>query len=220
HLRRFQVARREAIVPFGDELPWGAHGAVLAPWPNRIDAGTYSWEGEEYRLPLTEPERNNAIHGLVMTEPWQPAQVTPGHAEFTVDLAASAGYPFPLRLSVAYLLNGADLTVDFRAENHGGRAAPCGVGFHPMLAAAPGGRRARVRCCARIVGVPARRRRRQGCGVDARAVWRVAAVLLPLSRGAAGSSGGTDGLPGESVQNRLPPRRSRPRHLVAAAMGA
>ncbi len=139
HLRRFQVAGREVIVPFGEELPWGAHGAVLAPWPNRIDAGTYSWEGEEYRLPLTEPERDNAIHGLVMTEPWQPAQVAPGRAEFTVDLAASAGYPFPLRLSITYLLEGAHLTVDFRAENHGGRAAPFGVGFHPWLAAGPGG---------------------------------------------------------------------------------
>src|SRR5699024_4877082 len=72
------------------------------------------------------------------TEPWQPAQVTPGHAEFTVDLAASAGYPFSLRLSVAYLLNGADLTVDFRAENHGGRAAPFVVGCHPWRAAGPG----------------------------------------------------------------------------------
>src|SRR5690625_3321437 len=124
HLRRFQVAGREVIVPFGEELPWGAHGAVLAPWPNRIDAGTYSWEGEEYRLPLTEPERDNAIHGLVMTEPWQPAQVAPGRAEFTVDLAASAGYPFPLRLSITYMLEGAHLTVDFHAVSTGGRAAP------------------------------------------------------------------------------------------------
>ena len=139
HLRRFQVARREVIVPFGEELPWGAHGAVLAPWPNRIDAGTYSWAGKEYRLPITEPERDTAIHGLVMTEPWQAAQVAPGQAEFTVELAASAGYPFPLRLSVTYTLTGADLTVDFCAENRGGSAAPFGVGFHPWLAAGPGG---------------------------------------------------------------------------------
>lgn len=139
HLRRFQAAGREAIVPFGEELPWGAHGAVLAPWPNRIDAGSYTWAGTEYRLPITEPERDTAIHGLVMTQPWFPAQVTPAQAELVVDLAPTAGYPFPLRLSVLYTLAGPELIVDFRAENRGESPAPFGVGFHPWLAAGPGG---------------------------------------------------------------------------------
>src|SRR5699024_12670633 len=82
HLRRFQVAGREVIVPFGEELPWVAHGAVLAPWPNRIDAGTYSWVGEEYGLPLTETERDNANHGLYMTEKCQPTQMAAGSAQY------------------------------------------------------------------------------------------------------------------------------------------
>src|SRR5699024_11600643 len=62
-----------------------------------------------------------------------------GAAGFPVRLGGSAGYPLPVGLAMAYLLDGADLTVDFRAENHGGRTAPFGVGFHPWLAAGPGG---------------------------------------------------------------------------------
>ena len=40
-------------------------GQVLAPWPNRLADGRYEWEGEQHRLPLTEPGAGNAIHGLV-----------------------------------------------------------------------------------------------------------------------------------------------------------
>src|SRR5699024_10923439 len=71
HLRTLTHANRALIVPFGDELPWGAHGAVLAPWPNRIDDGIYTWEGQTHSLPITETERNTAIHGLVMNSLWE-----------------------------------------------------------------------------------------------------------------------------------------------------
>ena len=35
-----------------------------APWPNRLDAGRYSFEGREGRAALDEPVMRNAIHGL------------------------------------------------------------------------------------------------------------------------------------------------------------
>lgn len=138
HLRRFQVGERNVIVPFGDNLPWGAHGAILAPWPNRIDGGTYSWEGAVHHLEITEPERNTAIHGLVMAEPWIP-DVADNRVMFTLSLGPRTGYPFPLRLTLRYQLDGPALTADFTAENMGTVPAPFGVGFHPWLAAGPGG---------------------------------------------------------------------------------
>ena len=48
----------------------GAHGAPLIPWPNRLADGRYSFDGSEHQLPLDEPERNNAIHGLLRWRPW------------------------------------------------------------------------------------------------------------------------------------------------------
>lgn len=138
HLRRFQVGVTDLILTFGDELPWGAHGAVLAPWPNRIRDGRYSWHGRTYELPVTEPERNTAIHGLVMTTPWE-AAVEGSTAMLTTDLAATPGYPFPLRLEIQYHLSPAAVDVTFRATNTGSDLAPFGVGFHPWLDAGPGG---------------------------------------------------------------------------------
>src|SRR5262245_64138859 len=40
-------------------------GQLLAPWPNRVQDGTYEFEGERYQLAVDEQERQNAIHGLV-----------------------------------------------------------------------------------------------------------------------------------------------------------
>lgn len=138
HLRRFEVDGRAAIVPFGDDLPWGAHGAVLAPWPNRIAGGSYTWQGRSFQLPITEAERNTAIHGLVMGQEWA-ATAGVDHATLTTRLEPSAGYPFPLLLRVCYDLRGPDLTVSFSAENLGEEVAPFGVGFHPWLAPGPAG---------------------------------------------------------------------------------
>ena len=53
-----------------DELPPGAAGQLLAPWPNRIDGGRYSVAGADYQLDLSEPANGNAIHGLTRWMPW------------------------------------------------------------------------------------------------------------------------------------------------------
>lgn len=138
HLRRLRVGDRDLVLAFGQELPWGAHGAVLAPWPNRIEGGRYSWQGRTHELPITEPERNTAIHGLVMDAPWE-ASATEDSVLLTTDLAPTAGYPFALHLQVEYTLSGDGLDVSFRATNTGAEPAPFGVGFHPWLDAGPGG---------------------------------------------------------------------------------
>ena len=53
------------VVPFGaDEVRPGFRGALLAPWPNRVVDGRYAFEGREFELPLTEPRRGHALHGL------------------------------------------------------------------------------------------------------------------------------------------------------------
>ena len=44
-------------------------GRVLVPWPNRVRDGRYRFDGAEHRLELTEPERGNALHGLVLRQP-------------------------------------------------------------------------------------------------------------------------------------------------------
>ncbi|MGH3049010.1 MAG: aldose 1-epimerase family protein, partial [Gaiellaceae bacterium] len=43
-----------------DELCRSGRGQVLAPWPNRLAEGRYSWDGEELQLPLTEVSSGSA----------------------------------------------------------------------------------------------------------------------------------------------------------------
>ena len=43
----------------------------LIPWPNRLAEGRYSFAGSEHQLPLDEPERENAIHGLLRWRAWR-----------------------------------------------------------------------------------------------------------------------------------------------------
>ena len=69
-LRELTWRDRPLVLGFGeDELPLAYQGTVLAPWPNRIADGRYRFQGTSYQLALTEPDRRNALHGLVLGRP-------------------------------------------------------------------------------------------------------------------------------------------------------
>src|SRR5699024_6381213 len=64
-LRTLRFRGRDLIVPFdADKIRPCFHGSILAPWPNRLANGCFTHEGERHQLPLSEPERHNALHGL------------------------------------------------------------------------------------------------------------------------------------------------------------
>jgi aldose 1-epimerase len=65
-LRSLKHKGRELVVPFdADEVRPAFRGATLAPWPNRVVDGKYTFDGTEHELALTEPKRGHALHGLV-----------------------------------------------------------------------------------------------------------------------------------------------------------
>jgi len=116
----------------------GAHGTPLMPWPNRLGDGRYTFDGREQQLPLTEPERRNAIHGLLRWHGWHPAERTPERVVMGVALHPQPGYPFALEVRIAYELREGGLDVTTTATNVGGTACPFGCGQHPYLAAGGG----------------------------------------------------------------------------------
>ena len=139
HLRSYTVAGRDVIVPFGaDEEPPAGHGAVLAPWPNRLADGRYTFEGQTYQVPINEPERHNALHGLVQAVPFTAVEHTDERVVLALDLVPTEGYPFPVRLQVAYSLDEGGLQVTVTATNTGSTDAPYGIGFHPWLSPGAG----------------------------------------------------------------------------------
>ena len=133
-LRSFRVDGRDVIDGFSVEEPASAgRGQVLAPWPNRLEDGTYSFAGREGRAEIDEPERGNAIHGLVRWLPWEPGLHTSDSIVFRCRLDAQPAYPWDLDLQVAYTLSGQGLRVSTQATNASDKPAPFGIGFHPYV---------------------------------------------------------------------------------------
>lgn len=139
-LRSYTVDGRDVVTPFdaGTPAPAG-HGAVLAPWPNRVRDGRYTWEGTEHQLDISEPVRGTALHGLVQWARWAVVE-TQGTGAVTLEhrTAPSPGYPFDLLLRVTYRLTASGLHVQASATNLGEDAAPYGIGFHPWLSPGDG----------------------------------------------------------------------------------
>ncbi|SDO98210.1 aldose 1-epimerase [Actinopolyspora xinjiangensis] len=114
-----------------DRLPPAGAGAVLVPWPNRVADGHWSLEGEPQQLALTEPNRHNAIHGLLRHTPWTVGEHTQATVVLHAMIPVQPGWPVPLLTSVEYSVDEHGLTVRHAVENLGSRPVPFGLGVHP-----------------------------------------------------------------------------------------
>ncbi|KHS52097.1 aldose 1-epimerase family protein [Brevibacterium linens] len=132
-LVRFSVGDRPIVVPMN-----AFDGAVLAPWPNRIDGGRFDFAGDSHQLPITEPERNTALHGLVADVEWSVVERTESTISLEYALEPTEGYPFEFSLQVDFELAEAELRMRARALNTGSAPAPFGFGFHPWLSGGAG----------------------------------------------------------------------------------
>ena len=133
-LRELHYGGRPVIAEYQpDELPPGAAGQLLVPWPNRIDGGRYTVAGTEYQLDLSEPRAGNAIHGLGRWASWQAVRHDRHAVTLRQELLGRTGYPFCLEIEVEYHLSDTGLRVRVTAKNVGARAAPYGTGSHPYL---------------------------------------------------------------------------------------
>ena len=116
----------------------GAHGAPLIPWPNRLADGRYRFDGTDYQVALTEPDKHNAIHGFLHWRPWQPVEQAADRIAMAATLFPLQGYPFTLDVQIEYRLDGTGLTVTTTATNVGDQPCPYGCGQHPYLSPGDG----------------------------------------------------------------------------------
>lgn len=138
-LRSLQYRGRDLIVPFdADEVRPAFRGATLAPWPNRVVDGRYTFGGAEQQLALTEPDRGHALHGLVGWLDFVDIEESPTRVLLATTVEAQAGYPFRVQVRVEYMLSDEGLRTTVSARNTGTDAAPYGAGPHPYLVAGPG----------------------------------------------------------------------------------
>jgi aldose 1-epimerase len=133
-LRAYSAGGVEVIDGFDVAEPSSAgRGQVLAPWPNRLEDGRYTFEGRDGVAPLDEPDRNNAIHGLVRWLPWALQERDEASVTLSTTLEAQPAYPWTIDLTMSYRLGSDGLAVTCAARNGSESPAPFGVGFHPYL---------------------------------------------------------------------------------------
>lgn len=133
-LHHFEVNGREFLDTFPDgTIPHGGYGQILAPWPNRLAEGRYSFDGVAHQVLVTEPATGHAIHGLVRWMTWQVRAQEPDGITLGLRLYAQPGYPFVLDLEQRYALSEAGLEVRHQVTNVGSGPAPYGFGQHPYF---------------------------------------------------------------------------------------
>jgi aldose 1-epimerase len=133
-LRSYRIEDRPVLDGYDvDASCDGARCQTLAPWPNRVQDGRWSWRGVDHQLALTEPEQHNAIHGLVRWMPWSVVDHSASRATVACVLYPQPGYPWTIEIRNAWSVGDDGLEVQTSVENLSDTAAPFAVGFHPYL---------------------------------------------------------------------------------------
>jgi aldose 1-epimerase len=133
-LRSYSASGLDLVDGYGaDEMSSSGRGQVLIPWPNRLEGGSYEFDGKHHQLPLNEPEHRNAIHGLVRWAAWNVAEREAHRVVMQHVLHPQPGYPFSLRTSIEYALSDRGLRIRTTTTNLGPERCPYGRGAHPYL---------------------------------------------------------------------------------------
>ncbi len=111
-------------------------GATLAPWPNRIAQARYVFDGVEHELPVTEPGRAHALHGLVADAAFVATERASDAVTLAAEVLPQPGYPWHVGVEVHVAVGPTGLRQEVRAINLGTGVAPVGLGGHPYLVAA------------------------------------------------------------------------------------
>jgi len=134
-LRSLSVAGVQLTEPHldGSQPPPFASGIILAPWPNRVRDGIWTHEGESRQLDITEPDRGNALHGLLRFADYEVRERTAHAVTLGALVPPQHGWPFLLDTWVRYEVRADGLTVTHGVTNLSPQRAPYGTGAHPFL---------------------------------------------------------------------------------------
>ncbi|MFN4259279.1 MAG: aldose 1-epimerase [Gemmataceae bacterium] len=135
---------------FHNPVPTRSGIPILFPFPNRIRAGQFTWQGKDFTLPINDPAKANAIHGFACRHPWRiVAQGTTDseawlQGEFSSERDAGearALWPAAYRLRVTVRLSLERLRLVMEVTNTSQAILPFGIGLHPYFSVplVPGG---------------------------------------------------------------------------------
>ena len=128
-LRSLTMGGHDILHGFAVETsPTGGRGQQLLPWPNRVRDGRYVFGGVTQQLPLSEPARHNASHGLGRNVPWVLFHRHPDRVTLRLRIYTQPGWPGILEARITYAVGANGLTVDVTATSRHSSSR-----FPPML---------------------------------------------------------------------------------------
>ena len=119
-----------------DEVPTGARGQVLYPWPNRIGDGRWTFSDRTAKPTVDDVPHATALHGVVRWRPFRVESVNQNRCVLGLLLHPTPIFPFLSEIEIAYHLGSLGLTVTSTVTNRDVVPIPFGLGFHPYLAVA------------------------------------------------------------------------------------
>ena len=112
--------------------------AILFPFTNRLENGSYVFQKKQHNLEINHEEENNAIHGLVYNKQFKVInkQTTLDSAILTLAYNENnriKGFPFKYSISLIYTLTSDVLKLDVIVKNNDDHDFPFGLGWHPYF---------------------------------------------------------------------------------------
>lgn len=110
--------------------------------PNRIEDGTYTYQGVTYQYPITIPAQHNYHHGIIKSQPFVVTKTIIGADYVEVEAAFYSNrindaiyrdfpHEFECRMNFVLSANGLEHTVTF--VNDSEKEMPLGVGYHTPI---------------------------------------------------------------------------------------
>jgi len=122
-----------------DDFKKAYRGVLLAPFPNRIKNGQYTFDGKTYQLPINRPKENNALHGFLYNEPFEVIENSTSSNNSILILqndydGGIEGFPFKFKTTITYVWDAPYLLkVSIAVTNTDNKLMPLGLGWHPYF---------------------------------------------------------------------------------------
>jgi aldose 1-epimerase len=120
--------------PYGQPLAAFA-GALMAPWPNRLEDGTWKLGNREFVAPINDLDGNNANHGLVFDKIFEIVHHSEKTLRLETEIFDERAYPFQVLLTITYALDSNGLHISLEAKNLTTEAVAFAFGLHPYFVA-------------------------------------------------------------------------------------
>lgn len=113
-------------------------GCKLFPYPNRIENGTYTFEGKQYQFPINFPTENNSIHGLLCDARFEIVNKIENFEQALLSIEYNTigdeqGYPFKAKINIEFILNKEGFTCITYIKNQDTKNIPVADGWHPYF---------------------------------------------------------------------------------------